>query len=147
MNSWGATALFFGVGCGGRVGGSNGLCVSSPTYMLQVPVCQDSQRALPGVSGSEAFEVLIRKRSQLAMIHGVVWLSYDIYVEIQEQHLKVEMYTPTPESYTCTDAWAHFHLKRLNNINVWKAVGTWFPFIFFPSHKICRLFSASARGG
>ena len=45
----GGTVFWCGLwGKGG--GGSNGLCVSSPTYMLQVPVCQDSQRALPGVS-------------------------------------------------------------------------------------------------
>lgn len=46
-----------------------------------------------------------------AFNHEMIATSHDswcglvviIYVELQKQHRKVEIYTPPPESYTCTD--------------------------------------------
>lgn len=109
---------------------------------------------------SEFSGLLIRKWSQPAMIHGVVWLSYYICWTAEAASYGWNVYSYSGELYL--HQWDLFplqceglsslsrvltDLKRQNNINVWKAVWTQFSFIFLPSHETCSLFSVSARGG
>lgn len=110
---------------------------------------------------SEFSGPLIRKWSQPAVIHGVVWMSYytcwapeaasegwNVYSHSWELFLHRWDLFPLQCGGLSSLSRALTDLKRQNNINVWKAARTQFPFIFLSfTWNPHTVFRVSLRGG